>query len=180
MQDSAPSGVPESPISASSGASSDEKTKAVLPDGPILVSACLAGRECAYDGKHRARSRVLALLQENRAVLVCPEAEGGLETPRPAAEIMGGTGADVLSGRSHVHTDEGVDVTAAFVRGAQIAKERAEKHGCKAAILKARSPSCGRGEIFDGTFTRTSRPGDGVAAAMLVQAGLLVLTDEEV
>lgn len=151
-----------------------------LPEGRVLVSACLAGRACAYDGNHRARAHVLTLLQEDRAVLVCPEAEGGLGIPRPAAEIMGGTGEDVVEGKSQVRTVEGVDVTEAFLRGARIAVERAKQQGCKVAILKARSPSCGAGEIFDGSFTRTSRPGNGVAAAMLTQAGLQVMTDEEV
>lgn len=179
MNESHPSDIAQSVPDSSSSTGAKEEGEP-LPEGPILVSACLAGRTCAYDGNHRANSRVLQLLQEERAVLVCPEAEGGLSTPRPPAEIMGGTGLDVLEGRSEVRTDAGVDVTGAFLRGAQIAAERAQKHGCKAAILKARSPSCGRGVIFDGSFTRTPRPGDGVAAAMLVRAGLVVMTEEDV
>lgn len=152
---------------------------AEIDPGAVLVSACLAGRACAYDGDHRATRRVLELVREGRAVPVCPEHEGGLGIPRPAAEIMGGSGEDVLDGRAQVVTMGGADVTGAFVEGARLAVERAAAHGCKTAILKARSPSCGCGRIFDGSFTRTPRAGNGVAAAALLRAGLRVLTDED-
>ncbi len=161
-----------------SGDGGGEST-AELEPGPVLVSACLAGRACAYDGDHRATHRVLELVREGRAVLVCPEHEGGLGIPRPAAEIVGGTGEDVLDGRVPVVTVGGTDVTSAYVAGARIAVERAGVQGCRTAILKARSPSCGCGQIFDGSFTRTPRSGNGVAAAALLRAGLRVITDED-
>lgn len=147
--------------------------------GPVLVSACLAGRACAYDGSHRAHREILRLVTEGRAVLVCPEEEGGLGTPRPAAEISGGTGTDVLDGRARVVTDGGQDVTAEYLAGARLAVERAEREGCATAVLKARSPACGCGAIYDGTHTKTLREGDGVAAAALERAGVEVVTDED-
>lgn len=146
--------------------------------GRVLVSACLAGRACAYDGTHRANPEILALVEEGRAVLVCPEDEGGLGTPRPAAEIEGGSGADVLDGRARVMTRESVDVTGAYLEGARIAVERASANDCRAAILKARSPACGCGGVYNGSFTRTLVEGDGVTAAALKRSGVDVFTDE--
>lgn len=148
--------------------------------GPVLVSACLAGRECTYQGTHRANGAVLRLVEEGRAVLVCPEEEAGLGTPRPEAEVAGGTGNDVLDGRARVRTVEGADVTAQYLNGAGIATERAARAGCSAAVLKARSPACGCGAIYDGSFDGTLRAGDGVAAAALRRAGVDVMTDEEI
>lgn len=147
--------------------------------GPVLVSACLAGRACAYDGTARPRDEILELVREGRAVLVCPEDEGGLGTPRPVAEIQDGDGGDVLDGRARVLTDDGVDVTAEYLEGARIAVQRALQNGCKVAVLKARSPACGCGAIYDGTFSNTLRKGDGVAAAALKRAGLEIQLDEQ-
>lgn len=112
-------------------------------------------------------------------MLVCPEEEGGLGTPRPASEIAGGSGADVLDGDARVLTDDGRDVTAEYLHGAQVALARAGDAGCRAAILKARSPACGCGAVYDGTFTRTLTEGDGVAAAALRRAGIALWTEEE-
>jgi uncharacterized protein YbbK (DUF523 family) len=140
-------------------------------EGKILVSACLAGRACAYDGGARPDETILRLVAEGRAVLVCPEEEGGLPTPRPAAEIRSG---------GRVVTKDGEDVTAEYERGAEIAVARAQANGCTAAVLKARSPACGCGEVYDGTFTRTLATGDGVAAAALKRAGVEIFTDEDV
>jgi uncharacterized protein YbbK (DUF523 family) len=135
----------------------------------VLVSACLAGRACAYDGSHRAHAVILQLVSEGRAVLVCPEEEGGLGTPRPAAEIVG----------SRVITDDGRDVTDEYLEGTRIAVDRASSEGCSAAILKARSPACGCGAVYDGTFTGRLAEGDGVAAAALRRAGLELWTEED-
>lgn len=151
------------------------------PSGdPVLVSACLAGRACRYDGSGAFEDSVTTLVQEGRAVLVCPEVDGGLGTPRPAAEIVGGDGADVIAGRARVVTKEGVDVTEAYLKGARRALEAARRSGAGIAILKARSPSCGCGEVYDGTFSQTLQVGDGVAAALLKAEGIEVLTDEDV
>lgn len=148
--------------------------------GRVLVSACLAGRACAYDGSARTDPQIMELVRSGRAVLVCPEDEGGLGTPRPAAEITGGSGEDVLDGEARVVTDRGVDVTEQYLLGARIAVERAAEHGCRTAVLKARSPACGCGAIYDGSFSSTLKPGDGVCAAALRREGLELWTDEDV
>jgi uncharacterized protein YbbK (DUF523 family) len=110
---------------------------------------------------------------------VCPEEEGGLTTPRPAAEIWGGDGHAVLAGDATVVTDSRENVTDRYLEGSRIALRRATAAGCEAAILKARSPACGCAGIYDGSFTGTVREGDGVTAAVLRRAGLELFTDEE-
>lgn len=149
-------------------------------EGPVLVSACLAGRACRFDGTGAYEDEVATLVEAGRAVLVCPEVDGGLGTPRPAAEIVGGDGADVLAGRARVFTGDGIDVTDAYLKGARRALEAARRTDAKSAILKARSPSCGTGRVYDGTFSRTLEAGDGVTAALLRAQGIEVLSDEEV
>jgi uncharacterized protein YbbK (DUF523 family) len=150
-----------------------------LPSGPVLVSACLAGRACRFDGSANLDDVVGRLVASGRAVLVCPEVDGGLGTPRPPAEIVGGDGADVLAGRARVVTSSGRDVTDAYVGGARVALAAARRSGARAAILKARSPSCGKGAIHDGSFSRATRPGDGVTAALLAASGIEVFTEEQ-
>ena len=145
---------------------------------PVLVSACLAGRRCRFDGSANPDDLVASLVAAGRALLVCPEVDGGLGTPRPAAEIKGGDGRDVLAGRARVVTKEGKDVTAQYVRGAERALQAAREAGATRAILKSRSPSCGCGSVYDGTFTRTTREGDGVTAALLRENGIEVVTEE--
>jgi uncharacterized protein YbbK (DUF523 family) len=119
------------------------------------------------------------LVTEGRAVLVCPEEEAGLGTPRPPAEIVGGDGRDVLAGRARVMTEGGIDVTEAYLAGATSALDAALEAGATTAILKARSPSCGKGLVYDGTFSRTKRAGVGVTTALLEANGIEVLSDEE-
>lgn len=150
-----------------------------LGDIPILVSACLAGCECRFDGAASTEDAIARLVADGRAVIVCPEEEGGLGTPRPPAEIVGGDGHDVLAGRAKVMTDRGEDVTEAYLRGAEKALVAARESGATTAVLKARSPSCGKGVIYDGSFTRSSRMGDGVTAALLQRNGIEVISDEE-
>ena len=152
----------------------------IPPDGPVLVSACLAGRACRFDGSSNPDDEVARLVAEGRAVLVCPEVDGGLGTPRPAAEIAGGDGRDVLDGTARVLTQRGDDVTDAYVKGARRALRAAQEAGARAAILKARSPSCGKGAVYDGSFSRTLRDGNGVTAALLMGNGIDVVTDEEI
>lgn len=160
--------------------SQQSKLDGVVDAGPVLVSACLAGRACRFDGSANADDAVAEMVAPRRAVLVCPEVDGGLGTPRPRAEIVGGDGCDVLAGRARVVTQGGVDVTDAYVKGARRALEAARRAGARRAVLKARSPSCGRGAIHDGAFSGTLRDGDGVAAALLRAHGIEVVTDEEV
>ncbi|MFP5352289.1 MAG: DUF523 domain-containing protein [Actinomycetota bacterium] len=148
--------------------------------GLVLVSACLAGRACRYDGGSNPDQGIGRLVVEGRAVLVCPEEDGGLGTPRPPAEIVGGDGHDVLDGKARVVTKQGGDVTTEYVRGAELALAAARQAGATTAVLKSRSPSCGKGCVYDGSFTATLAEGDGVTAALLRRNGIEVLTDEEV
>ncbi|MEU6966180.1 DUF523 domain-containing protein [Kitasatospora aureofaciens] len=141
---------------------------------PIVVSACLAGVPCRYDGRARTADGAVRLVAEGRAVVVCPEGAGGLPTPRPAAEIVGGDGADVLDGRARVVDATGADCTAEFLAGARAALAAAQEAGARRAVLMARSPSCGCGQVYDGTFSGELRPGDGVTAALLRRSGIEV------
>ena len=146
----------------------------------VLVSACLAGCACRYDGQANPNDEVARLVAEGRAVQVCPEEDGGLPTPRPPAEIVGGDGHDVLAGRAKVMTKAGQDVTQIYIEGADRALEAARAAGATRAILKSRSPSCGKGVIYDGTFSRTTTTGDGVTAALLAQNGIELRTESDV
>lgn len=137
----------------------------------MVVSACLLGVACTHDATARPAPSVMALGRTHRLIAVCPETAGGLPTPRPAAER--GAGGRVL-------TESGDDVTDAYERGAAHAVALAVAAGAPAAVLKARSPSCGCQEIYDGTFTRTRVPGEGVTAAALRAAGVDVVSEEEV
>lgn len=150
---------------------------AVAPEqavAPVLVSACLAGIPCRYDGAARPDPQVVAAVEAGLAVPVCAEVLGGLPTPRPPAEIVGGDGYDVLAGRARVLTEAGHDVTRAFVAGASAVVEQAREHRVERAVLKAKSPSCGAGQVYDGTFNGTLTGGDGVLAAALRRAGVEV------
>ena len=135
-----------------------------------VVSMCLAGIPCRYDGKDNLVPKVRALLNRNEAIAVCPEVLGGLPTPRTPSELQ-------PDGR--VLNKQGEDVTAQFVSGAERALEICREHGCAGAILKARSPSCGKGVIYDGSFAGKRVPGNGVFAQMLLDAGIPVMTEEE-
>ena len=137
---------------------------------PIVVSACLLGHRCRYNGVVK-RSRLT--IADANFVPVCPEVLGGLPTPRPAADIESGDGADVLDGRARVVTvEDGIDVTEAFVRGAVDALRIACKSGARRAVLKTRSPSCGCGELSRGDGGLT--PGNGVFAELLLRSGFTV------
>src|ERR1043166_4737793 len=129
------------------------------------MSACLAGVACTHEAEAKTREWAVRLVAEGRAVLVCPEVAGGLPIPRPAAEMQGGDGADVLEGRARVVSEDGEDVTDAYLRGARRACEAARTAGAQLAILKARSPSCGCGAVYDGTFGGVLKDGDGVTVA---------------
>ncbi|HEX5366842.1 MAG TPA: DUF523 domain-containing protein [Acidimicrobiales bacterium] len=139
--------------------------------GPLLVSACLVGVACTYDGTAETSAAVVALGRGRRLVPVCPEAAGGLPTPRARAEVQ-------ADGR--VLTEEGDDVTDAYRRGAAHAVGLARATGAEGAVLKARSPACGCHEVDDGTFRRRRVPGVGVAAGALLAAGIPVCSEEDV
>lgn len=149
-------------------------------DERILVSGCLAGLPCSHDGRDRLSRKVRVMVDEGRGIPACPEQLGGRPTPREATELAGGDGDDVIGGRARALTKSGVDVTGEFLKGAERTLRLAKRHGCRKAILKARSPSCGSGRIYDGTFSGGLSDGDGVAAALLKREGIEVLTEEEI
>lgn len=135
----------------------------------ILVSACLLGVCCRYDGGGKECPALRRLMPDYQLIPVCPEQLGGLATPRPSAEILGG----------RVMNAAGEDLTAAFERGAREALRLAGLYGAKTAILKERSPSCGAGQVYDGSFTGALRDGDGITAALLKENGIRVLGESE-
>lgn len=150
-----------------------------MSERPIVLSACLAGVACTHAAEAKTADWALKMIAEGRAIAVCPEVAGGLPIPRPAAEIVGGDGDDVLDGRARVVDEHGVDVTENYLSGANVALAAAQRSGAERAILKARSPSCGHGQIHDGTFSGVLSVGDGVTAALLRRAGIEVIGDEE-
>jgi uncharacterized protein YbbK (DUF523 family) len=147
---------------------------------PWLVSACLLGKHCRYDGSHKLNDAVVALAERQKLIPVCPEELGGLPIPRPPSEITGGDGAGVLAGKARVVTKQGEDVTPCFLKGANEVLKIAQAHNINKAILKTRSPSCGCGEIYDGTFSGKMRAGDGVTTALLKKHGVEVVGEGKV
>ncbi len=155
----------------------------------LLVSACLVGIPCRYDGGSCSHDQLQALAAQGDVLPFCPEVAGGLPTPRPPAEIRGGDGGDVLplvpgpkdqgEGRARVVNIEGKDVTAEFLAGAQKALRVTHRWDIKEAVLKARSPSCGVGQIYDGSFSGRLAEGDGVTAALLKREGIIVKSEGE-
>lgn len=142
----------------------------------VLVSACLAGQPCRYDGRARPDDAVVEDVRAGRAIPACAEQLGGLPTPRAAAEIVGGDGHDVLDGEARVVTVDGEDVTDPFIEGARIVADLAAEQGVTRAVLQARSPSCGCGKIYDGSHSGGLTDGDGVLAALLRRHGVTVTT----
>ena len=135
----------------------------------ILISACLLGCACRYDGQSKPCPAAQELARRGLAVPVCPEQLGGLSTPRRPSERRDG----------RVVMNDGRDVTAEYRRGAEEALRLAKLYGCTAAVLKERSPSCGSGRIYDGTFTGTLTDGDGVTAEVLKENGVAVYGESE-
>ena len=136
----------------------------------IMVSACLLGQNCKYSGGNNRDERVLAFLEGHEVIPVCPEVMGGLPTPRPPAEIVCGEVINKL----------GKSVDREYRLGAQKALEIARRERIDLAILQSRSPSCGVKEIYDGTFSGTRIPGQGICAALLMENGFAVLDREDV
>lgn len=138
----------------------------------ILVSACLLGVPCRYDGASKPFPGLAALEEQGHTLIpICPEVLGGLPTPRPPAERQ-------RDGRVVNRAEQ--DVTAAYQAGAQAALDTAQQNRCTLAILKERSPSCGKGEIYDGAFSRTLIPGSGVAAQLLEESGIPVIGETRI
>lgn len=135
----------------------------------IIVSSCLVGRKCAYDGGARLSREVLDLCYIYGFVDICPETAGGLPCPRERHEMQG----------PRVMSESGVDRTLEFVSGAKKAVEEAVKCFARVAILKAKSPSCGKGLVYDGTFTGRLVPGNGLTSEAFIRNGIKVFTEEE-
>jgi len=133
----------------------------------LLVSACLLGEKCRYDGGSQFSAEAMRLAERYEFVPVCPEVLGGMATPRPPSEILG----------DRVMAIDGKDVTAQFRIGAQRSLEIARKAGAVKALLKPGSPSCGRGLVHDGLFSGKMVPGNGVTAALLIENGIAVYTE---
>ena len=135
----------------------------------ILVSECLAGVPCRMDGKAKLIPEIKKLVDEGKAIAVCPEVLGGLPTPRDPSEIQNG----------RVISKSGIDVTEPFIKGAKESLRICLEKGCPLAILKSKSPSCGYGYIHDGTFGEGLVPGNGVFAQMLIDAGIRIITEQD-
>ncbi len=148
----------------------------------ILVSACLMGEIVRYDGKAKRciHPQLLAWHDSGKLLKFCPEVAAGLSTPRPAAEIQQGDGGDVLDGRSRVVLENGIDVSAAYLRGARAALQQTRQHAIHFALLKANSPSCGNEAIYNGTFSRSLHHGAGVTTALLKRQGIQVFNENQI
>ncbi len=136
----------------------------------ILISACLLGLPCRYDGATKTQPWAARLAERHTLVPVCPEQLGGLPTPRNPSERQG----------DRVVMNTGADVTEQYRRGAECALKLCRMLGCEAAVLKERSPSCGCGQIYDGTFSGTLTAGDGVTAALLRENDISVYGESRV
>lgn len=135
----------------------------------ILVSACLLGLNCKYKGGNNENEKVLKYLEDKEIIPVCPEIFGGLTTPRPPSEVKGDKVVNIL----------GEDVTENFQRGAKETLKLAKKFGIKKALLKTKSPSCGKDKIYDGTFTSTLIDGEGITAKLLHENNIEIISEND-
>lgn len=136
----------------------------------ILISSCLLGIPCRYDGKEGERADITELKEKYNLIPICPEIYGGLPTPRVPSERVG----------NRVLMRDGSDVTENYKRGAMTALKLCKEFNCKIAVLKERSPSCGSGEIYDGTFSKKITNGDGVTAEILKKNGISVIGETKI
>lgn len=145
----------------------------------ILVSACLVGINCRYNGDNNYHQGVVDYLDGKRWIPICPEQLGGLGTPRFPAEIENGTGKTVLNCSTKVVTESGNDLTNEFIKGAEEALKIVKLTGANMAILKERSPSCGSKEIYDGAFQKRLKQGAGVTATLFKDNGIRILSEDD-
>lgn len=139
----------------------------------VLVSGCLVGINCKYNGGNNYDERIFNLVKEGRAIPVCPEQLGGLKTPRNPAEIQ------EKDGQRNVVTCKAEDVTIEYKKGAEEVLKIAKMLNVKEAILQPRSPSCGKGLIYDGTFSKSKVEGNGITADLLIKNGINVYMPDE-
>lgn len=146
----------------------------------IVVSACLCGINCKYSGKNNFNEKIYELVKEGKAIAVCPEVLGGLNTPRPPYEIQGGQcGKEVLKGHGKVVSKNNEDSTTEFIDGAYKVLKIVQAINPEVIVLKANSPSCGKGQIYDGSFNNNKVTGNGVTAELLLQNNYAVITEDE-
>nr|WP_106782895.1 DUF523 domain-containing protein [Lysinibacillus timonensis] len=145
----------------------------------ILVSSCLAGLEVRYNGTHCLDQKIRKLIEEKKAMTVCPELLGGFSTPREPAEIIGGTGEDVLDGKAKVIEKSGKDVTELYIKGAHITLNIAKDVNATIVVLKEYSPSCGSSMIYNGQFIGEKITGNGVTTALLNRNGIQVISEKQ-
>ncbi|MDD5945294.1 MAG: DUF523 domain-containing protein [Clostridia bacterium] len=136
----------------------------------MLVSACLLGVSCRYDGKSKGDDRVKALMDKYDLIPICPEIMGGMPTPRVPSEIKNG----------RVYGEDGNDVTEYFKKGAEEVLSLAKLYGCKRALLKENSPSCGFGKVYDGSFSKKLVEGNGIASDLLYENGIEIFGEESI
>ncbi|MEB2279533.1 DUF523 domain-containing protein [Lysinibacillus xylanilyticus] len=145
----------------------------------ILVSSCLAGLKVRYNGTHSLDNKIRKLIEDNKAIAVCPELLGGFSTPREPAEIIGGDGEDVLNGKAKVFEISGKDVTKLYINGAYETLKKAIEVGATIVVLKEYSPSCGSSMIYNGEFKGKKIIGNGVTTALLNRNGIQVISEEQ-
>ncbi|SJZ32442.1 DUF523 domain-containing protein [Selenihalanaerobacter shriftii] len=145
----------------------------------LLVSSCLLGFDCKYNGENNENEEALKLFENIQVIPICPESLAQLPIPRPPAEIQEGDGNDVLDGQAKVIDKHGRDLTSDFIEGAYQALQQAKMNGVNLALLKARSPSCGSCQIYSGNFDGKLKEGDGITAALFKRNGIKVYTEEE-
>ncbi|WP_223593724.1 DUF523 domain-containing protein [Neobacillus bataviensis] len=145
----------------------------------ILVSSCLAGLDVRYNGTNCLNDKINKLVEENKAITICPELLGGFSTPREPAEIIGGNGEDVLDGNAKVVDKSGKDVTQLYIKGAYSTLEQAIELNATLVVLKENSPSCGSSTIYNGEFSGKKIMGMGVTSALLKRNGLKVISEEQ-
>ena len=144
-----------------------------------IISGCLCGVNCKYNGSNNLNSKCLELLKTGQAILVCPEQLGGLSTPRVPAEITSSNKEDIKDEEFLIKTKNNENVTEQFMKGAYETLKIAKEVGATKAILKEGSPSCGCNFIYDGTFTGKKIKGMGVTARLLKENGIDVISDED-
>ena len=144
-----------------------------------LISACLLGMRCTWSGNDNKNDRAIELSKVETLIPVCPEQLGGLATPRAPQEIQRGTGEDVLDNVCRVLNKNGDDVTSEFIRGAEETLEIVRQLNIKEFIARSRSPSCGCGRVYDGTFRDRLIDGDGVTTALLRRSGIRITPEKD-
>lgn len=145
----------------------------------ILVSACLIGINCKYNGYNNKNEKVIHYLKDKQFIIACPEQLGGMSTPRDPSEIIELDTDDIIKGQTSVISNKSLDVTNKFKQGAKETLKIANIYNCKEAILKDGSPSCGSSYIYDGTFSSKKIDGVGVTTALLINNGIKVISEKE-